>query len=147
MTDLELAAKKLSEIETFVAELRTLGRPQLVAVDLRERRFVEHTLQLAIQAVLDLASHIVSDERWGEPESYAELFSTLATHRLIPAVLAPRLRQMAGFRNLIVHGYAKVDPAIVATIASRDVQDLLDFVTAVRESLALSPPPESESTP
>ncbi|HVZ37517.1 MAG TPA: HepT-like ribonuclease domain-containing protein [Polyangiaceae bacterium] len=71
MTDLELAAKKLSEIEAFIGELRSVGRPQLVTVDLRERRFVEHTLQLAIQASLDLASHIVSNERWGEPESRA----------------------------------------------------------------------------
>jgi uncharacterized protein YutE (UPF0331/DUF86 family) len=140
MTDVELAAKKLAEIETFVSELRSLARPDLIATDLRERRFVEHTLQLAIQAVLDIASHIVSDERWGEPESYAELFSTLATHNLIPATLAPRLRQMAGFRNLLVHGYAKVDPAIVAKIASNDVQDLLEFVAAVRHALGLTAP-------
>jgi uncharacterized protein YutE (UPF0331/DUF86 family) len=134
---MELAAKKLSEVETFVSELRGLARPDLVVTDLRERRFVEHTLQLAIQAVLDTASHIVSDERWGEPESYAELLSTLATHGVIPAALAPRLRQMAGFRNLLVHGYAKVDPEIVARIASSDVQDLLEFVAAVRQSLGL----------
>jgi uncharacterized protein YutE (UPF0331/DUF86 family) len=140
VTDLELAAKKLSEIETFVSELRSLARYDLIATDLRERRFVEHTLQLAIQAVLDTASHIVSDERWGEPESYAELFSTLATHGLVPADLAPRLRQMAGFRNLLVHGYARVDPAIVTRIASNDVQDLLEFVAAVRSALGLTEP-------
>lgn len=140
MTDLELAAKKLAEIETFVSELRSLARPELIASDLRERRFVEHTLQLGIQAVLDLASHIVSDERWGEPESYGELFSTLATHGVVPAALAPRLRQMAGFRNLLVHGYAKIDPAVVTRIASQDVQDLLEFVAAVRQSLGLTAP-------
>jgi uncharacterized protein YutE (UPF0331/DUF86 family) len=33
----------------------------------RERRFVEHTIQIAIQAALDVASHIISDERLGEP--------------------------------------------------------------------------------
>jgi uncharacterized protein YutE (UPF0331/DUF86 family) len=138
VTDLELAAKKLAEIETFVQELRTLANPQLVAVDLRERRFVEHTLQLAIQAALDLASHIVSDERWGEPESYSELFTLLAARGVIPDELAPQLRKMAGFRNLIVHGYAKVDPAIVTKIAAHDVSELLVFVAAVRQALGLS---------
>jgi len=44
----------------------------------RERRFIGHTLQLAIQAALDLASHIVSDERLGEPATNRELFSLLA---------------------------------------------------------------------
>jgi uncharacterized protein YutE (UPF0331/DUF86 family) len=141
MTDAELAAKKLSEIETFVAELRELARPELVSVDLKERRFVEHTLQLAIQAALDLASHIVSDERWGEPETYSELFSLLATHGLISPDLAPRLRRMVGFRNLVVHGYAKVDPQIVEQIARNDVQDLLEFTAALRDGLKLAPSP------
>jgi len=138
VTDLELAAKKLAEVETFVQELRTLSRSELVTTDLRERRFVEHTLQLAIQAVLDLASHVVAEARLGEPESYAELFSRLADHGMIPSDLAPRLRKMAGFRNLLVHGYAKVDPAIVAQVATRDVQDLLVFVDAMRSSLGLA---------
>jgi uncharacterized protein YutE (UPF0331/DUF86 family) len=49
--------------------LRTLARPERIAEDVREQRFVEHTLQLAIQAALDVASHVVSDERC--PESPA----------------------------------------------------------------------------
>ncbi len=65
MTDPELIAKKLGEIETCVGELRTLAQPDRIREDIRERRFVEHTLQLAIQAALDVASHIVSDERLG----------------------------------------------------------------------------------
>lgn len=139
MTDLELAAKKLSEIETFVGELRSLSRPELVETDLRERRFVEHTLQLAIRAALDLASHVVSDERLGEPESYGELFALLSQRGFISTELAPRLRRMAGFRNLLVHGYAKVDPARVAAVAAHDVQDLLEFAESLRLSLKLAP--------
>lgn len=64
MTDDALLAKKLAFIETCVADLRRLARADAIATDLREERFVEHTLQLAIQAVLDVAFHIVSDERW-----------------------------------------------------------------------------------
>jgi uncharacterized protein YutE (UPF0331/DUF86 family) len=139
MTDLELAAKKLSEIETFVGELRSLSRPERVETDLRERRFVEHTLQLAIQAALDLASHVVSDEQLGEPESYGELFALLSQRGFISTELAPRLRRMAGFRNLLVHGYARVDPARVAAVAAHDVQDLIEFVEALRLSLKLTP--------
>src|SRR4051812_12224986 len=45
--------------------------------DARERRFVEHTLQIAIQAMRDVASHIVSDERLGEPRTNQELLELL----------------------------------------------------------------------
>ena len=69
MTDPELIAKKLALIETCVRELQTLSRPAEIARDVREERFVEHTLQIAIQAALDVASHIVSDERLGEPRT------------------------------------------------------------------------------
>jgi uncharacterized protein YutE (UPF0331/DUF86 family) len=55
MTDQPLIEKKLAFIETCVRELRELARPELLATDLREARFVEHTLQIAIQAALDVA--------------------------------------------------------------------------------------------
>ena len=51
MTDLDLIAKKLATVETCVADLRRLARPAELATDLRERRFVEHTLQIAIQTM------------------------------------------------------------------------------------------------
>jgi hypothetical protein len=49
--------------ETFVSDLRPVGAPTALSSNLRERGFVEHTLQIAIQAGLDVASHIVSDQR------------------------------------------------------------------------------------
>jgi uncharacterized protein YutE (UPF0331/DUF86 family) len=63
VTDVELIEKKLAFIETCVRELRTLSTPALIAADLREERFAAHTLQIAIQAALDVASHIAADDR------------------------------------------------------------------------------------
>lgn len=74
MTDSELIAKKPAEIESYIRELRTLAKPEKIATDLKEERFAAHTLQLAIQPALDVASHIVSDDRLGEPRTNRELF-------------------------------------------------------------------------
>jgi uncharacterized protein YutE (UPF0331/DUF86 family) len=79
LTDPDLLAQKLAVIETCVQELHTLARPAEIVRDVRETRFVLHTLQIAIQAALDVASHIVSDERMGEPETNRELFDRLAS--------------------------------------------------------------------
>lgn len=95
MTDPELVAKKLAFIETCVRELRTLGRPERIADDLREERFVEHTLELAIQAALDVGSHVVSDERLGEPDTNRDVFRLLGKAGIVPVDLAGRLEQMA----------------------------------------------------
>ena len=85
MTDPDLIAKKLAVIETCVSDLRRLARPAELSSDVRERRFVEHTLQIAIQAALDVASHIVSDERLGEPRTSRELFDLLGHADWVPS--------------------------------------------------------------
>ena len=132
MTDPELVAKKLALIETCVRELRSLARPEAIRNDVRERRFVEHTLQIAIQAALDVASHIVSDDRLGEPETNRALFDLLAGGGRLPAALASALRDMAGFRNVIVHGYQEVDLGVVEDVLRNHLDDLLAFVAAIR---------------
>jgi uncharacterized protein YutE (UPF0331/DUF86 family) len=65
VTDTDLLEKKVAFIETCVRELRQLSQPERIAHYIREERFVAHTLQIAIQTALDIASHIVSDGRLG----------------------------------------------------------------------------------
>lgn len=136
MTDLELVQKKLAQIETWVRELRSLARPERIERDVREERFVEHTLQIAIQAALDVASHIVSDDRLGEPRTHRELFELLARHHWIDQELAHTLQAMAGFRNILVHNYGDVDRTIVRQVVEGNLGDLLAFVAAIRQRLA-----------
>jgi uncharacterized protein YutE (UPF0331/DUF86 family) len=135
MTDIELIAKKLAFVETSVAELRRLAQPDLIATDIRERRFVEHTLQIAIQAAQDVASHIVSDERLGEPRSNRELFDLLGQAGWLSSHDAAVLSNMVGFRNILVHGYGDVDLAIVGDVVQNHLEDLLGFVATIRNSI------------
>jgi len=95
MTDRDLVAKKLAEIETHVRGLLTMADLGRFREDLKEERFVAHTLQLAVQAAIDVASHVVSDDRLGEPATNEELFTLLERHGWIESGLAGRLRDMA----------------------------------------------------
>jgi uncharacterized protein YutE (UPF0331/DUF86 family) len=132
VTDPELILKKLAFIETCVRELAELARPDRIESDVRELRFVEHTLQVAIQAALDVASHVVSDERLGEPKTNRELFALLDRHGWLASDLAAKLGDMAGFRNVLVHAYTEVDTAIVRDVLENHVVDLEAFVATVR---------------
>ena len=136
MTDPALLAKKLALIETSLAELQRLARPEAIDTDVRERRFVEHALQIAIQAALDIASHIVSDRRLGEPRTNRELFDLLSRDGWIGETLTTNLRNMAGFRNVLVHGYDDVDLRVVHDVLDEHLVDLVAFVEAVRRRLA-----------
>lgn len=95
-------------------------------------------MQIAIQAALDVASHIVSDERLGEPNTNAELFTLLMRRGLLSSELTARLRRMAGFRNLVVHGYAELDMRIVARVLADDLGDLEAFGAAIEAYLKSS---------
>lgn len=135
MTDPDLLEKKLAFIETCVSELRRLATPDLIESDVREERFVAHTLQLAIQAALDAASHIVSDLRLGEPETNRQLFELLRGELGLSESLSTNLQKMAGFRNLLVHGYQTVDRRILRQVLEHNLDDLLAFVQAVHAHL------------
>ena len=135
MVDADLILKKLTFIETCVAELRTIAHPERIKDDIREERFVSHTLQLAIQAALDAASHIVSDERLGEPRTNRELFDLLAKGGWLSPELTQTMRDMAGFRNILVHGYQAVDVLILRNLVENRLDDLISFAVTVRSRM------------
>jgi len=135
MTDGPLLAKRLARIETCVADLRRYARPERLAEDVVERGFVEHTLQLAIQSVLDAAAHVITAERLGEPENRHRYFDILTRHGWVTADLAARMKSMVGFRNILVHEYEDVDLAIVRDVVEHRLGDLLEFVAAIRAKL------------
>ena len=131
MTDAALIAKKLAVIESCLSDLERLARPDAIDTDVRERRFVEHTLQMAIQAALDVASHIVSDRRLGEPRTSRELFDLLHGDGWIDAALTANLRNMTNFRNVLVHGYDDVDLRVVHAVLDRHLVDLTTFIAVI----------------
>lgn len=135
MTDLQLVAKKLALIETSVGELRTLVNLATVREDVRELRFAAYTLHIAIQAALDVAAHVVSDNRLGEPQNNREIFELLARYGWISRELTLSLKDMVGFRNVVVHGYDRLNAAIVERILRDHLNDLLQFVSEIRAKL------------
>lgn len=137
MRDTALIDKKLAFMETCVRELKELARPERMAHDVREARFIQHTLQLAIQAALDVASHIVSARRLGEPETNRALFDLLRREGLVEQDLAEALHAMAGFMNVLVHSYAEVELRVVDDILENHLDDLLAFTEQIRKGLAV----------
>lgn len=134
MTDAGLVAKKLARIETCLHDLQLVD-PASVEGDLIRERFVEHTLQIAIQAAVDVASHIVADDRLGDATSNHALFDLLARSGWLSAEQVKTMHRMVGFRNVLVHEYDDVDVRIVRAVLERHTGDLQGFVDAIRSRL------------
>jgi uncharacterized protein YutE (UPF0331/DUF86 family) len=88
-------------------------------------------LQIAIEAMLDLSSHIVAHEGWGLPKSYAEVVQVAARNLSIPDAVIETYTAMARFRNRVVHLYDAVDSREVWRIIQENLQDFEPFMKAV----------------
>ena len=103
--------------------------------DLRVRRFVERSLHVMIEAVIDVGQHIISDEKLREPESYRDVFTILAENKIIKTEDLPIYMKMASFRNLIVHYYERIDDEVVYGIFQKHLGDFDLFVSEIIEFL------------
>lgn len=66
------------------------------------------------------------------PASYAESFLLLGENKLVDFELAKRLGKMTGFRNLLVHGYGKIDDNKMFKIMREDLGDVEAFLEALQ---------------
>jgi uncharacterized protein YutE (UPF0331/DUF86 family) len=135
MTDVGLVAKKLVRIETCLRDLAAID-PARIEAELVYQRFAEHTLQIAIQAAVDVAAHIVADDHLGDVASNHALFDLIARAGWLAPPLVPVMHRMVGFRNIVVHEYEDVDVTIVREIVSRRLGDLQTFVDAIRAKIS-----------
>ncbi len=129
MVDRDLVLRKAADLDLYLEQVAPYAALEIEAYksDWRTQRIVERTLHLAIELCLDLADHVVADQRLRVPESGADTFRVLSEAGLVPLELGQSLGQMVGFRNILVHDYARLDPAIVLKVLRSDIHDLRRF--------------------
>lgn len=134
MVDRDLVLRRLASLETYLDQLAPYRRLDVESYrgDWKTQRIVERTLHLAIETCMDVADHIVADRRLRVPETGAESFEILVEAGLLPAPLGTALASMVGFRNILVHDYTRIDPAIVVRVLRSDLEDVERFRDAVQ---------------
>jgi len=105
-----------------------------LAADRELRWAVERGLQLCAQNALDIATHLAAAE--GQDVSdYATAIDRLGELGVLTRELAARFRAVAGFRNVLVHGYLDVDLEIVAEVLNTRLDDFVEFARQVESRL------------
>jgi uncharacterized protein YutE (UPF0331/DUF86 family) len=97
---------------------------------------VSFNLMLAVQSCSDIASHIIADEGWPAAQNLAGGFNRLRDEGVIAARTAESLCRAVGLRNVVAHGYAGGNPAMVHAAARGGVADLDAFAREVMQWLA-----------
>ncbi len=129
MVDRALVAAKIAAVRDATARVRAVLPASLEAfvTDRTAREVVTLNIFVAIQDCLDLAAHWLADAGWDMPGTYADVFTALAGHDIVPHELAARLGAAAAFRNLVAHQYGILDWRRVHALATSDLADLEAF--------------------
>lgn len=137
MVNRVLAERILGDIKANVRDLRNATDItwDVYRTDKRARRFVERTLHIIIEACIDIAQHIISDEGFREPSGYRDSFAVLAEHGVLRKEDLEKFENIASFRNLIVHYYERVDDAVVYGVFQENLSDFDLFVGRIIEYL------------
>jgi len=131
MVDLDRIHQRLQLLAGYLHELRRLG-------DLPVDEYLQHQVyagrylvQVAAQACIDLANHIIASEGWRTPRDFGDSFAVLHEYGVIDEALAGGLRGLAGLRNRLVHVYDEIDDVRVHQALATGLPDLDAFAALV----------------
>jgi len=99
------------------------------------RNMVLHAMLLSIQASIDLANHLIAQRGLRTPATYREAFEILSEAAVLPAELGEELADLAGFRNVLVHLYWRLDLHRAHQILQQGLAPLRQFQETVRQFL------------
>lgn len=121
---------RLDEYLRYLTELQKVNRDSFLK-DYHAFGLAERYLHLAIEVLVDVGKLLVVAEALRRPEDNEDIFVVLSEQKVLSADLLKRLHGIAGFRNILVHEYEKIDRRIVYERLQKNPDDFKDFKTAV----------------
>jgi uncharacterized protein YutE (UPF0331/DUF86 family) len=103
--------RRLSELNERLARLYPLQNKSFEEFnqDPYLRDIVERNLEVCIQSCLDICHRIISVENTRIPVDYYESIVIMGEIGILPLDFAHSLAPMAGFRNILIHEYVRLD--------------------------------------
>ncbi len=87
-------------------------------------------VEFALQNVIDICSVIHADMDLGVPESEDDILNNLEKNKVFTPRVITIIREMKGFRNVLVHRYGEIDDTIAFNTLKEDTRDFNVVVKA-----------------
>lgn len=130
---LEKINTRLETLREYVKILKSLkgvtGKDLATNIDKRAK--AERYLQLAIEACVDIAELIISDQRLPTPKTARETIEILGDNGILKKEFASEFAPAVGFRNILIHDYLKIDYNQVADKINNRLGDFEKFAQQV----------------
>lgn len=128
----DVILNKISVIERCINRVKYVyaNNPENLK-DFTKQDSIILNIQRACESSIDLAMHIVADQRLGLPQTSRDAFDMLQTNIIINEDIAKRLKAMVGFRNIAVHDYQTINLDILKQIVDNHLSDFTDFTKQI----------------
>jgi uncharacterized protein YutE (UPF0331/DUF86 family) len=126
MVEKEVLRRRIDKLNEYLEVLdraKEYTREEFLA-DPERYGSAERFLQLSIEALTDMGSHVATDEDLGSFEHAADVPDLLREHGYVEADLGRRWKEMIRFRNVLVHEYVDIDRHLVYDVLQNELDDL-----------------------
>ena len=136
MVDRDVFDLRLAKLEELLGRLRKLAEVdrETFLGDPAVQAQAERWMQLAAEACLDLAQHLIASQGLRTPATYREAFQILGEEGVLPRELARQMEGWAGLRNVLVRLYLDVDYEELFAILTQDLGQLEAYAAALSET-------------
>lgn len=122
---------RVKRLEQLSATLSSFGKYQ-ASPDAKD--IAERNIQVAIEGCLDIAKVVISSMELPEPKDNKGVFTVLAEAGILSNESLKFLVPMAGTRNVLVHGYDKVEDSIIYGVIKQHLNNFAVFLKEINEN-------------
>ncbi|TAH52833.1 MAG: DUF86 domain-containing protein [Chloroflexota bacterium] len=125
---------KIDALEAYLQDLRDIepANFDVFEQDKMLRRYAERMLHMTIDACIQIGIQVLTEEGLRAPENYHDVFTVLGDHRILSAPLVNSMTMMVELRNVLVYEYDVVDHMMIYSVLKRRLDDLAEFIRALR---------------
>jgi len=136
-----VVAERISWIREMIrsTQMLPLDRYDAFICDPRNIAAAESYLRRCIEALLDLGRHILAKGFAVAATEYKEIGSRLTEERVLSAEQGVLLRQIAGYRNRMVHFYHEITHKELYLLCTQNLKDVETILEALLQWLHHNP--------
>lgn len=135
--DRDRVSKLVGEIEKALKNLEDLSSlsKAIFLEDIHKISSAKYNFIVAIEGIVDICNHLISQNKLRAPEDYADTFKVMEETGAFDKEFAETLIKMVRFRNRLVHLYWEVDDALVYDILVTQRSNIERFLESLSSLL------------
>lgn len=130
--DRDIFYNKIANIEMCVNRIVEVYDNDVVNLkDKTKQESVILNLLRASESSIDLAMHIVAENRLGIPQASRDVFEILKSNNILQEDLTEKMKALISFRNMVLHDYENISIILIQEIIENDLYDFYKYINSL----------------